>query len=98
MDVDIPTPLPRLTYNEAMERYGSDKPDTRFGMELQDISDSVKDSEFVVFKSALENGGSVRAIVVPGCCLGIYEKGNRQACGVCEGHRRERARVCAMGR
>lgn len=65
LDVDIETPLPRLTYNEAMERYGSDKPDTRFGMEIQNISDAVADSEFVVFKSALENGGSVRAIVIP---------------------------------
>lgn len=65
LDVDIETPLPRLTYNEAMERYGSDKPDTRFGMEIQNISEAVADSEFVVFKSALENGGSVRAIVIP---------------------------------
>ncbi|MDD6564061.1 MAG: aspartate--tRNA ligase [Clostridiales bacterium] len=66
LDTDIPTPLPRLTYKEAMERYGSDKPDTRFGMEIQNISDAVADSDFVVFKSALEMGGSVRAIVVPG--------------------------------
>ncbi len=65
LDTDIPTPLPRLTYKEAMERYGSDKPDTRFGMEIQNISDAVAESEFVVFRSALENGGSVRAIVVP---------------------------------
>ncbi len=65
LDTDIPTPLPRLTYKEAMERYGSDKPDTRFGMEIQNISDAVKDSEFVVFKSALDEGGSVRAIVLP---------------------------------
>ena len=65
LDTEIPTPLPRLTYKDAMERYGSDKPDTRFGMEIQNISDAVKDSEFVVFKSALEMGGSVRAIVVP---------------------------------
>ena len=65
LDTDISTPLPRLTYKEAMERYGSDKPDTRFGMEIQNISDEVSDSEFVVFKSALENGGSVRAIVIP---------------------------------
>ena len=65
LDTDIPTPLPRLTYKEAMERYGSDKPDTRFGMEIQNISDAVSSSEFVVFKSALENGGSVRAIVLP---------------------------------
>lgn len=65
LDTDISLPLPRLTYKEAMERYGSDKPDTRFGMEICDISEAVKDSEFVVFKSALESGGSVRAIVVP---------------------------------
>lgn len=60
--VDIETPLPRLTYKEAMERYGSDKPDTRYDMELCDITDAVRDAEFVVFKSAVEGGGSVRAI------------------------------------
>ncbi|MBR3844751.1 MAG: aspartate--tRNA ligase, partial [Clostridia bacterium] len=60
LGVDIPLPLPRLTYDEAMNRYGSDKPDTRYGMELCDLSDVVADSEFVVFKNALENGGSVR--------------------------------------
>ncbi len=63
LNVDIPTPLPRLTYKEAMERYGSDKPDTRFGMEIQDISDLVQNSGFGVFSSAIEAGGSVRAIV-----------------------------------
>jgi len=63
LDVDIPTPLPRLTYNEAMSRYGSDKPDTRFGMEIQDISDIVKNCGFGVFESAISAGGSVRAIV-----------------------------------
>jgi len=62
LGVDIETPLPRLTYTEAMERYGSDKPDVRYGMEIIDLSDCVKSSEFVVFKSALENGGTVRAI------------------------------------
>ena len=66
LDTEIQTPLPRLTYKDAMERYGSDKPDTRFGMEIKNISENVSDSEFVVFKSALEMGGSVRAIVVPG--------------------------------
>lgn len=60
--VDIPLPLPRLTYREAMERYGSDKPDTRFGMELYDLTDIVKDCGFGVFKSAVEGGGSVRGI------------------------------------
>ena len=64
MGVDIPTPLPRLTFADAMNRYGSDKPDTRFGFEIQDITDTVKDIDFVVFKSAVENGGTVRAINV----------------------------------
>lgn len=61
INVDIPEKLPRLTYAEAMDRYGSDKPDTRFGMELFDLSDEVKDCGFAVFKSALEAGGTVRA-------------------------------------
>ncbi len=63
LDIDIPTPLPRLSYNDAMNRYGSDKPDTRFGMEITDISDIVKDCGFGVFTSAIQNGGSVRGIV-----------------------------------
>lgn len=62
LNVDIATPLPRLTYDEAMRRFGSDKPDTRFGMEITNISDVVRDTDFVVFKNALE-GGSVRGIV-----------------------------------
>jgi len=65
LDREIKLPIQRLTYNEAMTLYGSDKPDTRFGMEIQDISETVKDSDFIVFKDALENGGSVRAITVP---------------------------------
>ncbi|MDE5945858.1 MAG: aspartate--tRNA ligase [Oscillospiraceae bacterium] len=63
LDIEIATPIKRLTYNEAMERFGSDKPDTRFEMEIQDISDLVKDCGFGVFTSAIQNGGSVRAIV-----------------------------------
>lgn len=66
LGVDIPLPLPRMTFADAMNRYGSDKPDTRFGMEIQDITETVKDIDFVVFKSAIENGGSVRAIVAKG--------------------------------
>lgn len=62
LGVDIKLPLPRLTYKEAMNRYGSDKPDTRYAMELVDLTDEVKNSDFVVFKSAIENGGAVRAI------------------------------------
>lgn len=64
MGVDIPTPLPRLTFADAMNRYGTDKPDTRFGFEIQDISETVKDIDFVVFRNALNEGGSVRAINV----------------------------------
>ena len=60
---DIDMPLPRMKYVDAMEKYGSDKPDIRFGMEIQNISDLVKDCGFGVFTSAVENGGSVRAIV-----------------------------------
>lgn len=63
LDVNIELPLPRMTYKEAMEKYGSDKPDTRFGMEIQDISELVKGCGFGVFTGAIENGGSVRAIV-----------------------------------
>lgn len=66
LDIDVPTPFPRITYREAMDRYGSDKPDTRFGMELTDMSDVVRDCGFGVFKSALEAGGSVRAITAKG--------------------------------
>ena len=66
MGIDIKLPLERLTFADAMNRFGSDKPDTRFGMEIQDISDAVKDIDFVVFKSALEAGGSVRAVNVKG--------------------------------
>ena len=62
LDTDIPLPLPRLTYKEAMERFGSDKPDIRYGMEIFDLTDLVKDSAFSVFSGACASGGSVRAI------------------------------------
>lgn len=64
--VDLTLPLPRLTYDEAMSRFGSDKPDTRFGLELVDLSDTVKNSGFKVFKDAVSNGGKVSAINVSG--------------------------------
>ncbi|MCI9515508.1 MAG: aspartate--tRNA ligase [Lachnospiraceae bacterium] len=60
--VEVPLPIPRMTWKEAMDRFGSDKPDTRFGMELKDISELVKGCGFGVFTGALENGGSVRGI------------------------------------
>ena len=62
LNVEIPLPIPRMTWKEAMERFGSDKPDIRFGMELKDISDLVKSCGFGVFTSALDNGGAVRGI------------------------------------
>lgn len=62
LDVEVKLPIQRMTWAEAMDRYGSDKPDTRFGMELVNVSDIVKACGFSVFTSALENGGSVRAI------------------------------------
>ncbi|RHR28207.1 aspartate--tRNA ligase [Clostridium sp. AF19-22AC] len=66
LDVEVTLPIPRMTWQEAMDRYGSDKPDTRFGMELTDVTDTVKDCEFVVFKGAIENGGTVRGINAKG--------------------------------
>ncbi len=66
LDVEVPLPIPRMTWKEAMERFGSDKPDVRFGMELRNISDLVKDCGFGVFTSALEQGGSVRGINASG--------------------------------
>ena len=67
MDINLPKTFPRLTWTEAMERFGSDKPDTRFGMELKNISDLVKGCDFQVFASALEAGGSVRGFNAEGC-------------------------------
>lgn len=74
MGVDMAMPLPRLTYAEAMNRYGSDKPDTRFGMEICDISDLVKNSGFGVFKGAIDAGGSVRGIVAKGGAAKLTRK------------------------
>ena len=64
--IDIDTPFPRLTYKEAMERYGSDKPDIRFDIELNKLNDIFEESDFMVFKDALETGGDIRGISVPG--------------------------------
>lgn len=66
LDVEVQLPIQRMTWQEAMNRFGSDKPDLRFGMELTDVSEVVKDCEFAVFKGALENGGSVRGINAKG--------------------------------
>ena len=73
LGVDVPTPLPRLKYTDAMNRYGSDKPDTRFGMEITDISDIVSDCGFGVFADTVKNGGTVRAINAKNAA-GIYTR------------------------
>lgn len=64
--IDVPAPFPRMTYAEAMDRYGSDKPDTRFGMELINVSQLGKDMDFKVFKDTVENDGEIKAIVAEG--------------------------------
>jgi len=64
---EVETPFPRLTYREAMDRYGSDKPDIRFAVEIADVSDIVKDSDFRVFSGTIESGGVVKCLAVPGC-------------------------------
>ena len=66
LGVEVPLPIPRMTWQEAMDRFGSDKPDLRFGMELKNVSEVVKDCGFGVFTSALEAGGSVRGINAKG--------------------------------
>ena len=72
--IDLPAPFERMTYTDAMNTYGSDKPDVRFGMKITDLSDTVKDIDFVVFRSALENGGSVRAIVAKNAAAALTRK------------------------
>ena len=74
LNYDVPTPFRRLPYDEAMSRYGIDKPDTRFGLELCDLSDLLADCEFKVFAGALANGGSVRAINVKGAASTLTRK------------------------
>ena len=74
LNYDVPTPFRRIPYDEAMDRYGIDKPDTRFGLELVNLSDLLTDCEFKVFAGALANGGSVRAINVKGAASTLTRK------------------------
>ena len=67
LDIELSIPFPRLSYHEAMRRFGSDKPDLRFGMEIQDVTDIVKNAEFRVFSSVAESGGCIRALNAKGC-------------------------------
>lgn len=72
--IDVKTPFQRINWQDAMDKYGSDKPDLRFGMEIQDVSDLVKDSDFKVFSGAVATGGQVRAIVAPGAAAAYSRK------------------------
>lgn len=72
--IDVVTPFPRMSYKEAMDRFGSDKPDVRFGLELKQLSDIVKDSAFGVFANAVANGGEVKAINVKGAAANYSRK------------------------
>ncbi len=74
LGVEIPTPFRRLKYQEAMDRYGSDKPDTRFGLELTDLTDLLRDTGFKVFRGAVDGGGSVRAINAKGAAAKLSRK------------------------
>ena len=72
--IDLPAPFTRMTYADAMNTYGSDKPDVRFDMKITDLFETVKDVDFVVFKTAIENGGSVRAIVAKNAASALTRK------------------------
>ncbi len=74
LGIELTIPLPRLTYREAMERYGSDKPDTRYGLELVDLTDIARETEFAVFRAAVEAGGTVRGINVKGAASRLSRK------------------------
>ncbi len=74
MDTELPTPLPRLKYNDAMSLYGSDKPDTRFDMTIKDLSETVRKTGFSVFADAVGNGGSVRGIVAKNAASALTRK------------------------
>ena len=74
LGIELTTPLPRLTYREAMERYGSDKPDTRYGLELVDLTNIARETEFAVFRAAVEAGGTVRGINVKGAASRLSRK------------------------
>ena len=74
LGIELTTPLPRLTYREAMERYGSDKPDTRYRLELVDLTDIARETEFAVFRAAVEAGGTVRGINVKGAASRLSRK------------------------
>ncbi len=81
--IEVTLPFPRMTYDEAIARYGSDKPDTRFDMELIDLSDTVKEVEFKVFQMALENGGVVKALNAKGAGRSLLTKRHGSVRSIC---------------
>ena len=94
LDVDVPLPIPRMTWQEAMDRFGSDKPDIRFGMELTDVTEVVRDCGFGVFTGAIENGGSVRGINAKGQGAMPRKKIDKLT-SLCERLRRKGTRLCS---
>ncbi len=74
LEKEIPRPFSRMTYREAMDRFGTDRPDTRFGLEIRDLTGPAGDSEFRVFRQAIDNGGVVKAVTVPGAAEGFSRK------------------------
>ena len=83
MGIELAPPFPRLTWREAMQRFGSDKPDLRFGMEITDVSETVRGCGFAVFENALTNGQTVCAICAKD--VGSHDpQATGHACGVCE--------------
>ena len=95
--MDMPTPFKRMTFEEAMNRFGIDKPDTRFGMELVDFTDDFAASTFKVFSGAIDNGGVVKALNAKGIRR-ASRRADRRDDGIREELRRERAGVHQSGR
>ena len=87
LNIDLPTPFRRIPYSEAMNRYGSDKPDTRFGLEITDLSDVLRGTGFKVFAGALKNGGSIRGINAKGAAATLTRKEIDKLTGVVKTYR-----------
>ncbi len=98
IDLDIKLPLPRMTYDEAMERFGHDAPDLRFGMELIDLTEIAKQVEFRVFRGAAEAGGRVRGVNAKGSCVQVFAQGHRPADGAGRAKLRRKGSRLVQGR
>ena len=95
--MENPTPFPRMTWHDAMNRYGIDQPDTRFAMELSDVSDVFRDSQFKVFRSVLDGGGVIKAINAKGAAALLSRSSSRNGRNGRSGVRRERTRLHQVG-